>query len=37
MLDLGQDQATALRTAQQVGLRDGMLAQLALDYVKRQG
>lgn len=37
MLDRGQDQATALRTAQQVGLRDGMLAQLALDFVRRQG
>lgn len=37
MLDLKQDQATALKAAQQVGLRDGMLAQLALDYVKRQG
>jgi len=35
MLDRGQDQATALRTAQQVGLRDGMLAQQALDYVRR--
>ncbi|MCU0623140.1 MAG: sulfur transferase domain-containing protein [Gemmatimonadaceae bacterium] len=37
MLDLKQDQATALKAAQQVGLRDGMIAQQALDYVKRQG
>lgn len=37
MLDLKQDQATALKTAQQVGLRDGMIAQQALDYVTRHG
>jgi uncharacterized protein (TIGR01244 family) len=36
MLDRGMDRDAALQTAQRVGLRDGMLAQLALDYVRRQ-
>ncbi|MDX2182404.1 MAG: sulfur transferase domain-containing protein [Gemmatimonadaceae bacterium] len=36
MLDHGLDQAAALAVAQRVGLRDGMLAQLALTYVAGQ-
>lgn len=37
MLDLGQPQEAAIRAVQQVGLRDGMLAQQALTYVQRNG